>query len=694
MEAEVYDAAGRQSQRRVTIPGDATYTYTRTFNPAGLPDVLTYPASAGYALSVKFGYSYGIPTSITDTSDSPNVTLWTANAGDPRGQLTQETLGNGVVVGHAFDGVTGLPNTITAGLGGGAALQNNSYMFDAVGNLIQRQDGVAGTTENVYPDVLNRLDHTVGDTNTKITYDTMGRIATWEALGASTNVDNYTTPQSGCTYYANAQPHAIRMDTQGSWPPSSYCYDANGNLTTESSSGTVNRSATWMSFNQPNKIIGGSSYSQFLYDQNHQRFEQIASYSGSPETTEYIGGLVEKMTNSSGTSFRYYVPAGNNYIVYNRWLSGVNAIYYATKNNLGSTAVITDSKGAQAVNEKYSALGWQETTGQDQAIMANITRHEFTGAEGLDNAGLWMVNMNGRVYVPSGSRFTSPDPNIFDPTNTQDYNRYSYVHNNPMTYVDPTGFSCQDVTYTEDIWTLTTGPFGSSLWVGTMSSSAPVCSGPGGGGNGGYQSSDGGGGGGDGAGISPAAQARALTSLPEVLVRAGRLPKLPTPVIVDLQNYVTVQNLEVGKISIDEAAQSNGQCTAAQQAAAQLAAQLKSVSHVSEVLAATSALGTLLSGAGEGITLGFDTPATVTFGSMTAYFTAVSFVTGAGASAANSFAKGNLAELEHFDFDQLRDIAISAAAKKIPGFGELADTLYSMGEAAADLVERAKEACQ
>src|SRR5512146_426311 len=90
----------------------------------------------------------------------------------------------------------------------GTGLQNNSYLFDDVGNLTQRQDNNAGTTESVYYDALNRLSHTVGDTSTQLTYDAMGRLATWEAYGNSTNTKDYTTQQPGCTYYANAQPHA------------------------------------------------------------------------------------------------------------------------------------------------------------------------------------------------------------------------------------------------------------------------------------------------------------------------------------------------------------------------------------------------------------------------------------------------------------------------------------------------------
>jgi hypothetical protein len=52
-------------------------------------------------------------------------------------------------------------------------------------------------------------------------------------------------------------------------------------------------------------------------------------------------------------------------------------------------------------------------------------------------------HMNGRVQDAISGRFISPDPNIPDPMNTGDYNRYSYVNSNPMTFYDPSGFDYQ-----------------------------------------------------------------------------------------------------------------------------------------------------------------------------------------------------------------------------------------------------------
>jgi hypothetical protein len=57
--------------------------------------------------------------------------------------------------------------------------------------------------------------------------------------------------------------------------------------------------------------------------------------------------------------------------------------------------------------------------------------------------------MNGRVYDYNVGRFLSVDPVIVDPTNTQAINPYSYVMNNPLSYTDPSGYTCTQVTGTK-----------------------------------------------------------------------------------------------------------------------------------------------------------------------------------------------------------------------------------------------------
>lgn len=49
------------------------------------------------------------------------------------------------------------------------------------------------------------------------------------------------------------------------------------------------------------------------------------------------------------------------------------------------------------------------------------------------------MDYKARFYSPVLNRFIQPDSIIPHPLNSQAFNRYSYVYNNPITYIDPTG---------------------------------------------------------------------------------------------------------------------------------------------------------------------------------------------------------------------------------------------------------------
>ncbi|MFT5453366.1 MAG: RHS repeat-associated protein [Enterobacterales bacterium] len=51
-----------------------------------------------------------------------------------------------------------------------------------------------------------------------------------------------------------------------------------------------------------------------------------------------------------------------------------------------------------------------------------------------------LIHMNGRVYDYNLGRFLSVDPFIQDPGNSQSMNPYSYIMNNPLRGIDPSGY--------------------------------------------------------------------------------------------------------------------------------------------------------------------------------------------------------------------------------------------------------------
>ena len=65
------------------------------------------------------------------------------------------------------------------------------------------------------------------------------------------------------------------------------------------------------------------------------------------------------------------------------------------------------------------------------------TDEKFTGQR-LDGTGLYYYN--ARYYDPSIGRFISPDVYVQFTGSSQSLNRYSYVLNNPLRYIDPTGW--------------------------------------------------------------------------------------------------------------------------------------------------------------------------------------------------------------------------------------------------------------
>jgi len=128
--------------------------------------------------------------------------------------------------------------------------------------------------------------------------------------------------------------------------------------------------------------------------------------------------------------------------VYVRENGGAWQLYYICRDYLGSITHLTNSAGAVVQELSYDAWGRLRNPANQQAYTQGqepelFLGRGYTGHEHLAQFGL--VNMNARLYDPAVGRFLSPDPYVQNPLFSQNYNRYSYVLNNPLRYTDPTG---------------------------------------------------------------------------------------------------------------------------------------------------------------------------------------------------------------------------------------------------------------
>jgi len=373
------------------------------------------------------------------------------------GQITKIEYGNGDVTEYTYDSQTlRLTHLVTTSLSEGT-IQDLSYEYDSVGNIIQITDAVNTATQTFQYDELNRLVVASGAYGTKY-YD-------YDEIGNMTLKDGviYSYGEAG------AGPHAITSGTDGS----GFDYDLNGNMVSMINDQLEMTNYVYDSENRlrevfkENKRIAAFEYdgdggrtkkkiykyssginsSEFPYSAGNKTYQHLryvleflTSVLSIPEAeaaqgggttvtitkTLYVGSLYEK-TKDSATK---HIFLGSQRICS---ITNSNVNYYHT-DHLGSTNVITNNLGTQIALYEYKPYGEfsrKEESDQDP------TEYFFTGKKLDDETGLYYYG--ARYYNPLIGRFITPDhtvQNTFDP---QDLNRYTYCRNNPVNLIDPTG---------------------------------------------------------------------------------------------------------------------------------------------------------------------------------------------------------------------------------------------------------------
>lgn len=426
-----YDSLGRVITAWVVSPVGDLETNT-TYDTAGRVLTRTYPD--GFALTNVYN-AQGALVEVDPSGHylGSETSLWKALAWDPEGQVTQEEYGNGVITTHTYDPATLHETALTAGTSNG--VMNQTYTYDAVGNVTTRVDALAGTSEAFTYDSLNRLTQDAltktasctssCTTDVNVTYDALGDITDKSDVGA----------------YTYGDPNHVHAVTEAG--SNTYSYDADGNLTAGGG-----RTYTWMAANVPSSVTqNGATTSwttSWTYDADYNRVTQTEP----GKTTLFLNPRIdlgmhyEQVTYTGGRIDQIHIlyagatPIGQ-YTTTNQ--SGVppESTRYFETDPLGSIIAMTDETGA--VTDRYAYDPW----GKQQVLTSQSstdTDHGFTGQEEL---AVGLVQLNGRLYDPVLARFVSVNPLIGNRYDPQAYNGYSYLRNNPLAGTDPSGDSAQ-----------------------------------------------------------------------------------------------------------------------------------------------------------------------------------------------------------------------------------------------------------
>jgi RHS repeat-associated protein len=227
-----------------------------------------------------------------------------------------------------------------------------------------------------------------------------------------------TTPSSQGTLPKVVNPEILtsnnrfKEDQDGDSVPD-YLYDAAGNMTRDA----LGRTFIYDGENKQTEVkdAGSVSLGTYFYDGDGKRVKRIAGN----EVTIFVYDASNKL-----------VAEYSNQITSNPQVS------YLTTDHLGSPRINTDKNGNVTARHDYQPFGEEI---QRAGYVSDDVRKQFTGYERDAETGLDFAQ--ARFYNPAHGRFITTDPLLGSGSvgNAQSWNRYIYVKNNPLYFIDPTG---------------------------------------------------------------------------------------------------------------------------------------------------------------------------------------------------------------------------------------------------------------
>lgn len=446
-----YDQFGRLTNKMVQIQSEVfNYVYEYKSNT----DLLEYKTLPS---GVKVEYKYNDLNDLVEvnrvaTDNTLIEKLWSFEENNSFGMTTKYTQGNNVIYNELVLDQYQLPEEIRASTKEWSSddwdLQNWIYEFDKDnGNLKKRIDVLTNQTEKFRYDGLDRIWKILNANDQNIyemSYYNDGSIETKPETGT------YSYLEPGNTTGAPDFPyHAVKYIQNN--PKILQGHEIQS--TSFNSVKTINSDCEF--------------YANIDYSSSNQRNKMDIYYKGvdlAPGILQYSKYYLEeyemkKYPNGDRKEVTYISsPVGVIATIINEYDNSTSSqsenLYFVLSDYLGSVERLTFSNGDIVPNARFSYNIWGELRDPnkwydfddnnklvppDKITLEKFEFLErgFTGHEHISEFTL--INMNGRIYDQMLGQFIQPDNYIALPGESQSYNRFSYVLNNPLKYTDPSG---------------------------------------------------------------------------------------------------------------------------------------------------------------------------------------------------------------------------------------------------------------
>jgi RHS repeat-associated protein len=442
-----YDSNGRTTRDDTTISSYSATPFTtrQTWDSLGRLKTLTHPDNT------KLTYLYdagGRPNSLAIASGATSVSLVTGATYDGAGRLTRMNYGNGAVLDFDHDD-RGRPTRHAASLGGTVEF-DATLTLDGVGNVEAITDTVGARSGAFVYDDWNRLVHASGSflagESVSYAYDPRGNMLAAESSDPTAPISVHEM-----AYGDGTAVHALTsVDRDGDGVhEESFDYDGTGNLAED---GTYGFEFDARGMLREVAELGSPNFVEYTYDHAGRR---VATEFSTGDAIYYVRAAdAEVRRIGTNTVMRKHIGfAGRSIGAVQGTFTNANKatkIFLFATDHLGSPALVFDIAAAPSVVERWAGYPFGGENTEVLAAEGTLADYRapwdpqskllrrFQGRE-IDPLLPDFYDFGARVYRSDLGRFLAADSMVPEPGDSQSWNRYAFVRNNPLGRIDPTG---------------------------------------------------------------------------------------------------------------------------------------------------------------------------------------------------------------------------------------------------------------